>query len=1042
MSSYVIYQIANLILIMMIVAFLRLLFDRLDTPENKDLFISVFGIGIELVGWYGISHSDSISAARVCYRMTIAGCGFFAIGYIIYMARVYKAKYSNLVMIPEVMVLGVALCESFAGDKGKLYLHDIEITKRSRIVLLLGTRGVFYYLRLLVIAYIGVWSVYIIIRKLVQYKNRKDNRVIANALFYLTAVAIQGASIIVYEMNSDRMVNIVPLIRALCTGIYAWISLKYHILNFDSLARQSLVNDMGAGFIVLSDKYEVLYSNAIADSVLPETETGDRNFFKNVTRRHEYQLEKGGMTYRVTADRVFSNNRIEGYTILIVDVTDVVQLEKQAMMYEKTRQNLLTNISHEIKTPLNAITGASELIDAENATVEDYREYAELIRVSSMNINDILNDLLTASTNYDKLQTTDLVPFSLFTLLDNIIGMCNERLSRKKVKLSVSIAQDIPVNAIGDDRRIRQVILNILSNAIRYTDDGYVSLRVSGEYLKDKRYHYVFTIQDTGKNVFSSEVELDSKSIVGDELAIDYNTGYGISLVVAKKIAQVLDGDVSVFSVKGRENVYSVSIPALLLDNKTLNSYDLDKKLHITLLGEDDSNFEEIKRACYDLNVRVDTVSSISKIRKLYGNEPGHQILMFDYEKYGKRVAVSEKASDYVKVSIVPYKKNVSELEEDFIFVCPPLSPLTLHKILLEQENRLLNQPVSEEAFSAPSAKILVVDDNSLNLSLAKAIIEQYKASVDTAESGFECLELIASGQTYDLIFMDYMMEGLDGIETTKKIRALKSSMKDVPILAYTANAVEDATEKYLSAGMNGCVFKPANASSFAKALKDFLPSELLVFSRQKNVIEDFDPETVFPDIEEVDMESAIRFSGGNISMYTEMLGTFALEIPAKEKKILEYQALGDYKNLSIIVHGIKGTAKTLGMNKLSDLMYEMEKASKDENSEKIKEEIPGLLSYYRKVSKILKPYADKKEESKKRLETAGDVEKILLKMQTHIEEFDLDKLEKHIEELNEFQLDHKKKALIKNLSDAIEKADYYGCKEYVEALLSQYEEK
>ena len=1040
MSFYVTYNIANIILLVGVLNLIIALYKRLDTEYNRTLFVTACGVFVVTAAWYGIGLSKELNEAIIYHKLIMIGSFLFLGGYVAYVCYLYKIKHGGYLMIPGFITLGGLFAHAGRNIPGDPFLANMRLESIKGVSILVGERGYMYFTHIFVIAAIGAWGGFFAFKDLLDKKGRGERRVLINSVFFMLSNLLMGITLLVYETNYYRMIPILPLTWATTCTIYSLLSFRYHIFNYDTLARKSLINDIGAGFVVLSDSFEVMYCNDIAHTVLPDMATGDAEYFRNITRRKEFQTEINGSTYKITADRILNEGRIQGYTILIVDISDIALLQKQAEANEKTRQNLLTNISHEIRTPLNAIIGASELLNSEDISKEDFKEYAESIRVSTINLDDILNNILTASSSYEKVQSTDMAPYSVFTLVDNIVGMCNDRVDRNNVNLSVSFAEDIPINAIGDDRRIRQVLLNILTGAIRYTDDGYVSLRVSGEYMKDGRFKYIYTVQDTGKSIFNSSENFDKILEESDVLGVDYNTGYGISLTVAKKIASALDGDVSMYSLRGKGNVYSVTIPSLLLDKKTLVDFGFENKLSITFLGDSEYPLDELKHSCFEFGIRVEEAEGLPKLRKVpYGDKLYH-FLLFDYDKYARRVAASERAESYVKVGIVSGRK-VPKQVDDCILVRAPLSALTIQRILAEQEMRIENEKASDNLFAAPSAKILIVDDNTLNLSVARNMLERFNISVDTAKSGYECIDLINSGQTYDLIFMDYMMEGMDGIETTKKIRAMEGAVAKVPIVAYTANNVEGAMEKYLAAGMNGCVFKPANMYSFAEALKNYLPKELLVFEKKKKKEDDLKTRNEFPDIEGIDKETAIKYSGGNLEMFEDMLATFALEIPDKEKVIRKYIAEGNYKNLTVTVHGIKGLARTMGMTGLSESMYEMEKAASAEDEAYIKKNLPELLSRYRHYGIVLSPFAEKKLSKRRALEAGSGPKAILQRMLRYLDDFEMGETEKLFDEIGPGDYDDKRAPLFHALKDSIERVDYYESREHVEKLLATYEE-
>lgn len=1038
MTVYILYQIVNFILLLSVIALLRILYERYDAMENRNLFLAALGLGFDLVGCFAITHAQEMGAAMVLYRFSIFGRALFAVGYSFYISNVFKAKLGKLVLGMAMFPLALAFAHSFLSYGKDPYLSNLHLEEHGKLMLLVGEREVYYWVHLAMMLIMGLWTAFLVIRAFAKNRRNHDKSETANGLFYLTAIILQGIGFLVYETHYSTMVNFIPMIRALCTGIYVFLSMKYNIFNVDSLARQSLVSDIGAGFLVLTARYDVLFANEIAKDIFPEIDKNDKFFLGMLTRKHEHQLEKNGTIYRVIADRVIKSNKIDGYKILVIDITDLVQLEKQLISKEKSRQNLLTNISHELRTPLNAIIGASEMINSEEVSKETYRDYAEVIKASTMNLDDVLNDILAASSTYPKVQTSDLAPYSILTLVENMIQMCNDRVTRKNVRIMVSIAEDVPINAIGDDGRIRQVLLNILSNSIRNTDDGYVSLVVSGEYLRDGRFEYIFTVRDTGKYTITQDENVDKNLFEGDELGFEYTTGYGISLIVAKKIANALDGDINSYSIKDVGNVYSVVLPSQILDNQTLSDFSFDKKLDVMLFGETNEHYIDLRKTCAELNVKADMVSGFSKLRKLNGEEDHYQVLMFDYDKYGKRIAQSEKAIGYVKVAVLKNNRVPTEYDNNFIFVSAPLSALTLHHVLMEYEEMLKNNSVGQEIFYAPAARVLIVDDNTLNLELARNMIERFKVSADIASNGYECIDLINSGQKYDLIFMDYMMEGMDGIETTRLIRNMNGPMKDVPILAYTANSVDGATEKYLEAGMNGSIYKPANILSFSKALRQYLPVNLIVYEKRKAIVLK-NEEDRFPDIEGVDKESAVKYCANNLELYEDMLGSFALDIPEKEKKIMEYFTNENYKDFVIAVHGVKGPARTVGLLQLSDRMAAMEKAGSAKDVKYIKKNLSELLSYYRKYSAILAPYAQKRLEKKSAILSESGIKRVLLEMSDALEDFEMEKAQELFAQIEKETYDDMRAKMIENLRLSIESADYYASKEQVEALIETY---
>lgn len=1046
MTFQVLYQLANLILIIEVAFMVKMLYDHLEVPENRSLFIAIIGLAIDLVGNFTITHAKLAEVAQIENSFSIFGRILFGFGIITYMGKKFHARFRELILFVWIFSILAVFVHSFKIPNDTGFLADVKIVNVSGMSLFVGTRGPVYFFNIFSVVSVGIWMFFALLVEVKSMRREWDNREFVNAFFYLTAIVLQGIGILVSEIFYGKIPNMVPASKSLAVGIYLALSLKYHFINYDILARQTLMDDVGAGFAVLSDQRRILYANDIAKALFPKMAsivTEEITDFELVSaiEKKEFQFSKNGRHYRVTADPIYDDGKVSGYTILIVDISDIVLLEKQAEQNAEARSNLLTNISHEIRTPLNTIIGASEMLEDDSIPETAYKDYVDVIKAGSMNLNDILNDLLAATTEAGKVQVSDMAPYSICTLIDNVVDMSNERIAHKKITLSVFVAPDIPISAIGDDGRIRQVLLNIITNAIRYTDDGIVSIRVSGTYLMDGRFEYEYCITDTGRNAFAPDMDFEQAFASGNELGVEFSTGYGISLMVAKKIANALDGDISFRSIKGRGSIFVFRFPSQLLERKTLMNQNYNKRLTITFLGDSKSGFDDFKIICRNYDIQMEEAQIISQLHKPADDDTRYQVLIFDYEKFGKRIATSEKAKSYVKIAVLSERKVPTKLERDFIFVRSPLSALTLQKILLEHEERR-NNVDSGNFFTAPTARILVVDDNSLNLDIARSMLENFEVFVDTVDSGYECIKLLERGNNYDLIFMDYMMEGMDGIEATRIIRNMKGKIGRVPILAFTANEVEGAREKYLAAGMNDAVFKPANRLAFAKALKQYLPPELLVAGKIESESSEEKQVSEYPDIPGIDKELAIKYSGGNVTVYKDMLATFAIEIDSRESMVREYFEEANYKDFVIQVHGIKGLARTLGIQELAARMARLEKAGENSDREYIAANINSIMTAYREYKDILEPFVREKKSHARKATSTDGVEAVLVKMHDALEEFEMEEAETLFEKLWPGEYDKQRMALMRNLKESIDRVDYYASKDYVDKLIDTYEQK
>lgn len=1039
MTPYILYQIVNLIMIMGALFFMRILFDRLDALENRYLLLLFIGVTLDIIGAYSISFSSNTSTALVCLRMSIIGRCFFDVGYILYTNKILKGRLSKLFISVIVCIMAVSFVHSLMRGATNPFLAEPFLKQNYGITMLLGKRGLNYYFHEIGIYLIGAWSLFFSILTLKRTKTANSKRLQVNATFNIFAVVTEGVAILIYQMNYYEAVNLIPLCRASIAIAYALISIRYNILNFDTLAGRSIIDSIDAGFATLSPRFEVQFCNDTASKIFPELLSDNLSYNKNIVDKKEFDVERNGLTYKIRAERICDGDRVQGYSILMTDISDIIALEKQAVDNERIRKNLITNISHELRTPLNVMSGAAEMMASESFSKEDYKEYAEVIRMSAVNLNDILGDILTATTLYEKVRATDMAPYSLYTLIDNIVGTCNDRLAGKKIDFTVSIAADLPINAIGDDRRIRQAVLNVVMTAIRYTNEGSIFLRVSGQQRKDGRYDYIFSVQDTGRNVFSKQTDLSKALEDSDVLGTEFSSGYGISILVAKKIANALDGDVTMYNIPEVGNVYNVIIPSLLLDGNTIKDLGIGEKFMVTFFGGEDELFENLRLSCYEIGLTMQYVPNLSKLKRITRLDGKKHILFYDYEKHGKKIADSERTDGYIKAAVITSGGIPSSSESDCIFVRAPLSMVSVHKFFLEEENREKFRNETRSLFAAPAARVLVVDDNNLNLDIARNILNEFKISASTAKSGFECLELLREGRAYDLIFMDYMMEGMDGIDTTKRIRSMGGELSHIPIIAYTANNVEGAYEKYISAGMSGCIFKPAGQKEFAEILTKFLPKDLQIFEEAS---EEYSIEEImakYPDIIGVDKVAAVKYSGGNIDLFWNLVASFVEEAPQREKELIDHAALGNFKEFTVVAHGIKSVSRTIGIKKLADTMFKMEKAGKEEDIAFINKNIKSVLSTYRKYISTLSGYINEAIAPAFVPEDPDSPEGIIYRVKKALEDFEFDDAEKLFASINPEEVDESRRELLKELGNYLNSMDYYGSTDCVEKILLTY---
>ncbi|MBR2402077.1 MAG: response regulator [Lachnospiraceae bacterium] len=524
------------------------------------------------------------------------------------------------------------------------------------------------------------------------------------------------------------------------------------------------------------------------------------------------------------------------------------ELEKAKIEAENAnlaKTQFLARVSHEIRTPINAIIGMNEMILRES-TQDEVLKYAGDVENSSVLLLNLINELLDST----KIESgkMELVPvrYEMGSLLNDIYNMTEVKAREKKLELIFDVAPDIPNECIGDDKRIRQVLLNLLSNAVKYTRQGTVTLEVACRTIGEETTLH-FAVKDTGIGIRKEDIDRIYDEFKRFDVHKNRNVeGTGLGMNIARQFLQLMGSDLQIESEYEKGSVFS---------------FDLVQKV---------ANQEPIG----DFRERIHLASGKNK-----------------------------------------YKT----------------------------------------AFTAPDAKVLVVDDYEMNLKVFKGLLKPSQIQVHEATGGKECLSMLKK-ERYDIVFLDHMMPEMDGIDTLKAIRDEKLC-EGVPIIMLTANAILGDKEKYLSLGFDDFLSKPLIPEKLDKMIIKHLPEGLV---RMRTLSEAPSADNMMPEVEtpstddmvltveaspDLDIERGLATCSGDEEFYMEILGDFSR---LKIKEELEaYRKENDFTNYCIRVHGFKNSAYSVGATKLGDLAYEMEKMTKENLSEEIEVMQTRLFAQY-----------------------------------------------------------------------------------------------
>lgn len=526
-----------------------------------------------------------------------------------------------------------------------------------------------------------------------------------------------------------------------------------------------------------------------------------------------------------------------------------------AQQANRAKSDFLANMSHEIRTPINAVLGMDEMILRES-TDSKILEYAADIKQAGSMLLSLINDIL----DFSKIESgkMDIIPvdYDLGVLLSDTIDMFRSRVEEKKLQLELNIEPNTPVHLRGDEVRIRQVITNILSNAIKYTPAGKVILTVAGKKVSEGTVQLYVSVKDTGIGIKKDDIGrlFDSFQRV-DESRNRNIEGTGLGLSITMCLLNLMGSRMEVDSTYGEGSDFYFYLEQKQLDDE--------------VIGEDIQKYDE--------------------------NEKGK--------------------------------------------IC-----------------------ISTEQFYAPDAKILVVDDNEMNLKVFLGLLKNHGMQIDTAMSGKECLARMEK-HAYHMIFMDHLMPEMDGVETLRRIRELKTNQsKDAVIIILTANAVSGAREMFLKEGFADYLSKPVIAEKLEKMIQKYLPAELL---RNDLGQKDEIPVTSAEHDNDAQSENGlVDWKKGRLlcmedeDFYREILQTF-LDSPSA-MELRRYYEVSDFENYRIKVHAMKSNLANIGAVSASEMAKQLELALKNENDVSyVQEHHEEFLTVYEKVESEVKTYME-----------------------------------------------------------------------------------
>ncbi|MDQ8186323.1 response regulator [Pelagicoccus sp. SDUM812002] len=704
------------------------------------------------------------------------------------------------------------------------------------------------------------------------------------------------------------------------------------------------------------------------------------NMYKTIANGGVWRAEvknkaKDGTHYWVDTNIVPYRNeqgRLESYVAIRTDITERIkaqedlaialegakQASEDAEAANKAKSEFLATMSHEIRTPMNSVIGFSNLL-LDSKLPEDAKNFARYILNSGQSLLAIINDILDFSKIEAGKLEVESMPFDLRQIAEEAAELLSNEASDKGLEMLLRYDPDLPLGFHADPGRIRQIIINLAGNAIKFTDSGHVFIEVTREPEQPDNFARI-SVSDTGIGIpEDAHASLFTKFTQADSSTSRKFGGTGLGLAICKLLAEMMGGEIHLKSKEGQGSTFwfTLPIPPTPIELKTEKT-DLDISNTRILIADDyPLNRTLLAEQCGQWNLTADTAAdgadALQKLKDAVREGRPYQVALIDYcmptmdgPQFAKRVREDQEiqTTKLILITSGSFHNGQSHFLAsgfDAFFLKPIIKPeqlrLAIAKTLgydcsnLSEKSNLIDKP--EPAPPGGRFRILLVDDTALNQTLLRSMLEKkYGYSVDTAGNGKEAVKQYLSFN-YDAIFMDCMMPIMDGFEATKAIRKYErdGDRPHVPIIALTANAFLGDQQKCIESGMDDYLSKPIAQDALVASLQRWLGKRISPDTTEVLPLPDnAEPP---PESQYFNLDRLVSLLTDDMELISEILTVFVGNLDSFAEKAKTHQNL---EELRLVSHTIKGSAAECGADKLSALAKQLEKACIENDSESI----------------------------------------------------------------------------------------------------------